>query len=652
MWVPPPTVFLSYARADQKQATKLVAALEAAGLDVWWDAKIEGGATFAKSIEAALGSCDVVVVGWSRTSVDSDWVRDEAAKGRDLRKLVPVSFDGTTAPLGFGQIHSIDLSRWRGDAEGDEIAGLIRAIALVTRNELAAAPRRAKVPRQTTLVTRRTLLASTAGVAVAGLAGVVVWRRSFDNGTARPSGNSVAVLPFENLSGDPDQAYFSDGLSEEVRATLARNALLLVMAETSSGKFRDRTDDAKTIAATLGVAFLLDGSVRRAGEVVRVTADLIDGTTGFSRWSRTFDRSLRDIFAVQSEIADAVASALAAQVTNATVTAGVTMEEFASSGGTASVAAYDDYLRGRALYDLSSDEASERDALARFDAAIVADPRYAAAHAARSRSLTAIANQYGEVGQLDELYSAAIVSARHSIELAPRFADAHSTLGNVLFQGRLDARAARGPFEKSRELGAGDANVLARFSLYSARIGYKREAADAMRRALVLDPLNPLIHRAAGAIRYAAREYADSIPPAEHALSMNPKMSRAHAAIGDALSMLGRNTEARAAYELEPAQDVRLTGKAIVEWKLGKPSSARAAMTKLVAELGDRALYQQGQVLAQWGEKAAALEKLERARLLGDSGLIYARNDPLLDPLRKETRFARMLESVGFDPLT
>ena len=652
MWVPPPTVFLSYARADQKQATKLVAALEAAGLDVWWDAKIEGGATFAKSIEAALGSCDVVVVGWTRTSVDSDWVRDEAAKGRDLRKLVPVSFDGTTAPLGFGQIHSIDLSRWRGDAEGDEIAGLIRAIALVTRNELAAAPRRAKVPRQTTLVTRRTLLASTAGVAVAGLAGVVIWRRSFDNGTARPSGNSVAVLPFENLSGDPGQAYFSDGLSEEVRATLARNALLLVMAETSSGKFRDRTDDAKTIAATLGVAFLLDGSVRRAGEVVRVTADLIDGTTGFSRWSRTFDRSLRDIFAVQSEIADAVASALAAQVTNATVTAGVTMEEFASSGGTASVAAYDDYLRGRALYDLSSDEASERDALARFDAAIAADPRYAAAHAARSRSLTAIANQYGEVGQLDELYSAAIVSARHAIELAPRFADAHSTLGNVLFQGRLDARAARGPFEKSRELGAGDANVLARFSLYSARIGYKREAADAMRRALVLDPLNPLIHRAAGAIRYAAREYADSIPPAEHALSMNPKMSRAHAAIGDALSMLGRNTEARAAYELEPAQDVRLTGKAIVEWKLGKPSSARAAMTKLVAELGDRALYQQGQVLAQWGEKAAALEKLERARLLGDSGLIYARNDPLLDPLRKETRFARMLESVGFDPLT
>jgi tetratricopeptide (TPR) repeat protein len=168
----------------------------------------------------------------------------------------------------------------------------------------------------------------------------------------------------------------------------------------------------------------------------------------------------------------------------------------------------------------------------------------------------------------------------------------------------------------------------------------------------VLDPLNPLIHRAAGAIRYAARDFAGSIPPAEHALSMNPKMSRAHAAIGDALTMLGRYPEARAAYELEPAQDVGLTGKAIVEWKLAKREVARAAMTKLVSEFGDRALYQQAQVHAQWGETDAALAALERARLLGDSGLIYARNDPMLDGLRTEPRFAKVLASVGFDPLT
>jgi TolB-like protein len=161
------------------------------------------------------------------------------------------------------------------------------------------------------------LLLTTSGIAAASVAGLIAWRRGFIGGSEHPSSNSVAVLPFENLSGDPDQAYFSDGLSEEVRATLARNVMLLVMAQTSSGKFRDRQDDAKTIAATLGVAFLLEGSVRRAGDVVRIAAELIDGATGAIRWSHSFDRSMRDIFAVQSEIADTVASALAAEVTAA-----------------------------------------------------------------------------------------------------------------------------------------------------------------------------------------------------------------------------------------------------------------------------------------------------------------------------------------------
>ncbi|HZF16828.1 MAG TPA: TIR domain-containing protein [Steroidobacteraceae bacterium] len=644
-----PTVFLSYARADQTQAAALMRALEEAGLDVWWDALIEGGAAFAKSIEAALTRCDVVMVAWSATSVTSDWVRDEAARGRDLRKLVPVSLDGTPPPLGFGQYHSIDLSRWRGTAGSAEIADVIRSIASTTRKSIPKPQRTAKARPASAFLSRRALLASTAGLAVAGIAGFIAWRRGLIGGGVPASGNSVAVLPFENLSGDPNQAYFSDGLSEEVRATLARNVLLLVMAETSSGKFRDHKDDARTIAEKLGVAFLLDGSVRRAGDVVRVAADLIDGETGFSRWSRTFDRSMHDIFAVQSEIADAVAGALAAQVTATGVPAAATAQELASSGGTTNVAAYDDYLRGRALYDLSSDETAERAALARFDAAIAADPSYAAAHAARSRSLTAIANQYGEAGQLAGLYDAAVKSAERAIALAPRFADAYSTLGLVLFQGRLDAHAAREPFERSREFGPGDANVLARYSLYSARIGRKSEAADAMRRALVLDPLNPLIHRAAGAIQYAARNYADSIPPAEHALSMNPRMSRAHAAIGDALLMLGRTDDARAAYAAEPSEDVSLAGKAIVEWKLGNATAARAAMAKLVADLGDRVLYQQGQILAQWGEKDAALARLGQARIVGDSGLIYARNDPMLDTLRNDPRFARLLASIGFD---
>ena len=190
---------------------------------------------------------------------------------------------------------------------------------------------------------------------------------------------------------------------------------------------------------------------------------------------------------------------------------------------------------------------------------------------------------------------------------------------------------------------------MARYAQYSARTGHQREAAEAMQRALLLDPLNPLIHRAAGSIKYAARNYADSIPPLRKALQMNPRMSRANAAIGDALLMLGRLDDARTAYAAEPVDDFRLAGEAIVEHRLGHAGPARAAMAKLVADHGDRVLYQQAQVLAQWGELDASIERLQKALVIGDSGLVYARNDPLLDPLRGDPRFRELLNSLGFD---
>jgi TolB-like protein len=646
-----PTCFLSYARSDREQVARLAAALEASGIDVWWDTLIEGGAEFAKSIESSLDKCNAVVVCWSRSSVISDWVLDEGGRGRDLHKLVPVTLDGTAPPMGFRQYHAIDLSRWKGEPAAPEVAAVKRAIVAATRRASEPHPQphphpHARRPARDTRVSRRRVIAIAAGAAGVSVAGLAVWRFGPFRGDV-PGVTSVAVLPFVNLSGSADQDYFSDGLSEELRATLARNAALQVMAQASSRQFRERTADAVTIAAKLGVDFLLDGSVRRAGDNVRVTADVIDGGTGFSRWSETFNRTLSDIFAVQSEIASAVAHALITRF-------GPEGEDPApviasTAGGTRVVAAFDAYLRGRALYDLSADEASERAALAQFDAAIAADPGYAAAHAARARSLTAIANQYGEIGELAALYDAAVAAAERAVAIAPNLADAHSTLGFILFQGRLDARAARAPFERSRELGAGESTVLARYAQYSARCGRHREASAAMQRALRLDQLNPLIHRAAGSTEYAAGNWAASLPPARRALAMNPKLSRAHAAIGDALMMLDRLDEARAEYVAEPVEDFRLAGLALVDRRRGRTADAEAAFGSLVAAHGDRVLYQQAQVLAQWGRRTEALGKLEQALALGDSGLIYARNDPLLDPLRKESRFVNLLNRLGFD---
>jgi tetratricopeptide (TPR) repeat protein len=246
------------------------------------------------------------------------------------------------------------------------------------------------------------------------------------------------------------------------------------------------------------------------------------------------------------------------------------------------------------------------------------------------------------------LYESAIESAQRAIEIAPGLADAYSTLGFTLFQGRLDARGAREPFDRSMELGAGEATVLARYAQYCARVGRQQDATAAIQRALLLDKLNPLIHRAAGAIEYAARHYRASIPPARQALQMNPRMSRAHAAIGDALFMLGRHDEARTEYLAEPASDFGLTGLAVVEHQLGRLQSARDAFAKIEQE-GDRVRYQQAQILSQWGQFDVAIERLQQARAIGDSGLVYARNDPWLDPLRGDPRFAGLLKSIGFE---
>ena len=637
-------VFLSYSRADRESARAVADALEQSGLEVWWDAQIEGGAAFAKAIETALHASDAVVVLWSAHSLESDWVLDEAAQGRDQKKLVPVSLDGSDPPLGFRQYQSIPVQISRGRLADDSLQAVLRAVMPLAGRD--PVPFAKPAPARTDAGRRRLLLAGAGAVVAVAGAGAIGWRQGWF-GPAAPTGGdrSVAVMPFENLSGDPRKSYFSEGLSEELRATLARNPRLKVMAKTSSSLFRESDESPVQIAAQLGVAFLLHGSVRWAGNDVRVAVDLVDGSSGFTRWANTFERPIDDVFAVQEEIANMVAAAMAAEVASpATAEA-----QRAASGGTVDVVAFDTYLRGRALYENGDDEASERRALDLFDEAIARDPGYAAAYAARAATLTTLANQYADVDKHGAMYDQAIAAARRAVALAPAYAGGHSMLGFVLFQGRLDAHAARVPFEQSNRLGQGDATVQARWAQYCARIGRAREASEAIERAVSRDRLNALIHRAAGTIAYAARRFEDSLPPLRKALQMNPQMSRAHALIGDALVNLGKLDEARAAYALEPSADFRLAGLAIAEHRAGNAAAATAAMQRLVTERGDAVFYQQGQVLSQWGDRETAIARLQAARKAGDSGLIYARNDPFLDPLRQDARMKALLASLGFD---
>lgn len=627
-----PTIFLSYAHADKTRAQRLAAALEEAGYTVWWDALIEGGSRFASSIDEALEAADAVIVLWSKNSIESDWVRDEATQARDRRRLVPVSLDNCRPPMGFRQYQLIDMTRWHGRTDSPQFDAIRRAIATAAGH--TPSPHR-KTAQQ--VDRRRALMIGGAAATVAATGGLVVWKAGLLGGSSAPA-RSVAVLPFKNLSGDERQAFLSDGLTEEIRAALARNAGLLVLAGVSSDTERDQEGDARSISSRLGVAYLLDGSVQRVGDRVRVATNLTNGRTGFSEWSERIERKLDDIFSLQSDIALNVSRALSVQMAT----------DAPTLGGTRNARAYEAYLRGKTLYNLARDDATDREARANFEVAVAADPKFALARAGLSRVLASIASQSAQASDLKLLYSSAVEQAERAIEIAPGLAEGHLALAYARFAGFLDIRGAQPSYEKAYELGRGNADVVLLYALYAVRARRYPVARDAIERALALDPLNPRTHRAAGTVAYASRRYADAVTEYRRALQLNPKMSIAQAFMGDALLQMGKLDEAREAYAAEPAPMFRLRGLAILERRAGNAAAAEKAFNALVSEIGDAAMYQQAEVMAQWGRTDDALARLQRAREIGDSGLSYVATDPLLDPIAKDPRFLRFIKDLGF----
>ena len=631
------TVFLSYSRDDQKRALPIIKLLEAAGFSVWWDGLIEGGARFSRTTEDALEHATAIVVLWSATSINSHWVQDEATRGRDRKCLVPLSIDGSEPPLGFRQFQVIDARPAKVKPNTPEMQNLIRAVSALhdgpERRPMFASPKRGTIDRRQMLIGGGVL-----GVAAIGGA---AWFAGLIGGKAAAAA-SVAVMPFDNLSGDPKQAYFSDGLAAEVRSELTRNALLKVAAQTSSNSFRGQAGDVKTIMDKLQVAYLVEGDVRREDDNVRISTRLID-RSGFEKWSERFDRKMSSIFEVQSEIAAAIATQLSAQIDG---NAAGGKPDTAKSGGTESVAAFDAYLRGKDLFESGADEASDRLALAKFDEAILADPKYAAAHAARSRSIAVMANQYG--GDLKAQYAEAVAASRQAVALAPKYAEAHSALGFALATGQMNLRGARQPYETSLKLGSGDADILSRYAIFQSRLKHFGPAREAIARSLALDPLNPRTLRSIASIHYASGDYPQALDAMKRALALNTKLGGGNAVIGGVQYMLGDIAAAQASYTAEKNRLFGLTGLAIVAQRKGNTAQAQKHLGELIAENGKNSLYQQAQIYAQWGDIPKSIKALYEARAAGDGGLIQMYYDPLLNPVRGDPEFSRLLKDIGF----
>ncbi len=630
------TVFFSYSRVDQAQALPIIDAIEAAGYRVWWDGMLEGGTSFLETTEEALESAKAVVVLWSKTSISSHWVRDEATSGRVRERLIPLTLDGTIAPLGFRQVQLIDIQKWDGDDTSSSIQELVRMLAVMHGGNVPK--RRAVHSKPKAVLSRRHVMMAGASAVVAIGGGLSITSGLFAKG-ANLLENGVAVLPFRNASGDSAQDYLSAGLSSELRISLARNQALQVVSRSSSEALASQSLTAKDIAKRLGVAHILDGNVSREGADMRVTAELINGKTGFNVWGKTFQHTENETLKIHNLIAEAITGVLTQKVSQTNIAA--------ETAETENPAAFTEYLKGTDLFRSNISRTSNLVALEHLDRAVNLDPSFSRAHAAKARLLLWLGATSSDQETVSSYFAAALNSANLAVRQSPNSAIAQSSLAYVKF-AQLDIKGAKVPYEKSRELGFGSATILARYATYKAVTGQQTEAISSINRAKTLDPLNPTIHRTDGTILYFSRRYEASIKATQHALNLSPKHTNAKSQIGNALIALGRFEEATNVCEDEKNQMERLPCLAIAFNKLGRTDQAKAAQKQLIDTFGDAGAYQQVQILSQWGEVDLAVKMMEKAIKLNDSGLILAKVDPALDPLRSKTEFSDMLAALGF----
>jgi TolB-like protein/DNA-binding winged helix-turn-helix (wHTH) protein/Flp pilus assembly protein TadD len=458
-----------------------------------------------------------------------------------------------------------------------------------------------------------------------------------------PPPRSIAVLPFVNMSGDPNQDYFSDGLTEELLNSLSRINELQVAARTSSFSFQGEHPSLTTVAHKLNVASVLEGSVRRSGHTVRVTAQLNNAVTGFHIWSQTYDRDLGDVLQLQTEIATAVAEALKVKLLGDTA-------ERIEVGGTRNPAAYDAYLRGASLYWQASSASDNESVRASYQEAVRLDPNFALAYAAWSLALSGYGG-FAHGPALADSYRQARAPAVKAVALAPELAEGHLALASVRTNS-LDFAGASDEFQRAMTLAPSNARVLRDYGQFAVQMGRTDAGIAAARRAAALDPLNVESHGFLSTALLFARRYDEALAAYQDGLSLRPKGPWWAAANGHLIYYaLGDFDKMRALCEGvgEAVKDLP-DCLALAYHKLGRQSDAETALARFKALDGNAGAYSYATIYAQWGDTPKALGWLETALRLRDPGLVSLKTDPLLDPLRQEPRFKAIERELKFPP--
>ena len=672
-------VFLSYASEDADAAVRICEALRGADIEVWLDrSELRGGDAWDAAIRRQIRTCSLfipLISASSRARAEGyfrlEWklaVDRSHLMAADRAFLVPVVIDGTRdgdarVPEKFWEVQWTRLPGGEtSPAFIERVARLLVPSALhapsiepagattTPRSGLAQATRRTlehesqprdEVPPRKSSRMRIGLLAVCA-LAVLGLGYALIDRFRAAPPTAPPaarttaapmSEQSIAILPFVDMSERKDQEYFSDGISEELIDLITRGTDLRVPARTSSFYFKGKQVTIADIAKQLAVTHVLEGSIRKSGDTIRVTVQLIRAADGFHLWSATYDRELKDIFKVQDDIAAAVVEVLKSRLAPAGMVRPANAE------------AYSEYLLGKQFFNRGNPSGFQG-AIAAFHRAIALDPRYGAAYAGLAMAEAYWADNGGEPADVER----ALAHADQAIALAPNLADGYVARGWMRFSRKWNWPGAQADLERAVQLDANDSTTQRRYGGLLAALGRLPEAISAARKAIDMDPLSNAAWGNIGVYYNSIGQFAAARKALDRALEINPESVYARWNRGLTELLDGHAEQALTAFPESDATAFHQAGLAMAQHSLGHAAQSREALDLLVARLSQRWAYQIAEVCAWRGQRDQAFVWLQRAYTQHDGGLIQVKYDRLLTSLRSDARFAALLRQMSLPP--
>jgi len=451
---------------------------------------------------------------------------------------------------------------------------------------------------------------------------------------------AIAVIPLVNESGDPDNEYFSDGLSEELISAFAQIKELKVIGRTSSFHFKNTKEQSTTIGAALGVGYLLEGSVRQSAGRARIAVNLVRASDGANAWSQIYDRALPDIFAVQAEIAQSVAGALKVALLGEA-------DRNPDAPSNQNFDAYSAFLQGR-YYEQRYSADDLRKAIAFFEEAIRSDPHYAQAYAALSRSWWALGDITGE--EVAEANIKARAAAERSVAEDPNSADGHAALGQILISVDRNSKGAEAEYRRAAELAPASAEPKIGLSSVIGDFGQIEEAVELLQQAVRLEPLSVNAHFDLARLLASLGRYDEAVESAQKAVELQPGGAGTWQMLALVQAKRGDGEAALKAAEQETDPDWRAYAIALAQQARGDRAAADATLDALIADHGDDMSFQIAAVYAFRGDADKAFEWLDRAYAQQDPGVMAIIDNPFTRELRSDPCFGEFCRKVGLPP--